>query len=127
MSQDKNNRQRPISPHLSIYKPQISSVLSIGHRLSGVGLFFALAAFCWWFSLWVFSKFEPCYLELFDNIIVKIILIIASYGFFYHFSTGVRHLVWDTGRWFSIPAINASGIGAVILSVVLTAIFWLGM
>ena len=127
MSQDKNNRQRPISPHLSIYKPQISSILSIGHRLSGVGLFFALAAFCWWFTLWVFSKFEPCYLELFDNIIVKIILIIASYGFFYHVSTGVRHLVWDTGRWFSIPAINASGIGAVVLSVVLTAVFWLGM
>ena len=70
---------------------------------------------------------EPCYLELFDNIIVKIILIIASYGFFYHVSTGVRHLVWDTGRWFSIPAINASGIGAVVLSVVLTAVFWLGM
>jgi len=127
MSRDKNNRQRPLSPHLSIYKPQISSVLSIGHRLSGVGLFFALAAFCWWFTLWVFSKFEPCYLEIFDNIIVKIILIIASYGFFYHFSTGVRHLVWDTGRWFSIPAINASGIGAVILSIVLTAVFWLGM
>lgn len=127
MSQDKKGRTRPISPHLSIYKPQISSVLSIGHRLSGIGLFFVLAAFCWWFTMWVFSRFEPCYLEYFDNLLVKIILIIASYGFFYHFSTGIRHLIWDTGRWFSIPAINASGWGAVILSILLTIIFWLCM
>ena len=127
MSQDKNGKTRPISPHLSIYKPQISSVLSIGHRLSGIGLFFALAAFCWWFTVWVFSGFESYYLEFFDNLIVKAILVIASYGFFYHLSTGIRHLVWDTGRWFSIPAINASGWGAVILSIVLTAIFWLCM
>ncbi len=127
MSQDKSSKSRPISPHLSIYKPQISSMLSIGHRLSGVGLFFVLAAFCWWFTLWVFSKFEPCYLEIFDNSIVKIILIIASYAFFYHVSTGVRHLVWDTGRWFSISAINASGWGAIILSIILTVIFWMCM
>ena len=127
MSQDKKGRARPISPHLSIYKPQISSVLSIGHRLSGIGLFFVLAACCWWFTMWVFSRFEPCYLEYFDNLLVKIILIIASYGFFYHFSTGIRHLVWDTGRWFSIPAINASRWGAVILSILLTIIFWLCM
>jgi succinate dehydrogenase / fumarate reductase cytochrome b subunit len=129
MSQDKKNtkKSRPISPHLSIYKPQISSMLSIGHRLSGVGLFFALAAFCWWFTFFVFSKFAPCYLEIFDYSIVKAILVIASYGFFYHVSTGVRHLVWDTGRWFSIPAINASGWGAVIFSIILTAVFWLGM
>ena len=69
MSLDTENikKARPTSPHLSIYKPQISSVLSIGHRLSGIGLFVALAAFCWWFILWVFSKFESCYLDMLDN------------------------------------------------------------
>ena len=129
MSIDRENvkKSRPISPHLSIYKLQISSALSIGHRLSGIGLFVALAAFCWWFTLWIFSKFEPCYLEMLDTNIVKAFLILASYGFFYHFCTGLRHLVWDTGRGFSICAIDYSGLAAVIASFILTAIFWIGM
>lgn len=125
----KNNKShitnsRPISPHLSIYKPQISSVLSIGHRLSGFGLFIALSIFCWWFILWVFSNFESCYLEIFDNIFIKIFIVLVSYGFFYHFCTGIRHLMWDTGRGFSISAINYSGWISVICSFVLTIIFW---
>lgn len=124
MSQENKTRKRPLSPHLSIYKPQISSVLSIGHRLSGVGLFFILAAFCWWFALWVFSKFEPCYLDLFNNILVKSILVIASYGFFYHVCTGVRHLVWDMGKWFSIEEVNRTGVAAVVFSIILTVLFW---
>ena len=124
---DDIKKSRPISPHLSIYKPQISSVLSIGHRLSGIGLFFALAAFCWWFIMWVFSKFEPCYLDMLDSWWVKVPLILASYGFFYHLCTGIRHLVWDTGRGFSICAINYSGWLAVVASIALMIIYWMCM
>jgi len=127
MNTEDVKKKRPTSPHLSIYKPQISSVLSIGHRLSGVALFAALAAFCWWFILWVFSKFEPCYLDMLDNNIVKFVLLLASYGFFYHLCTGLRHLVWDTGRGFSICAVDYSGWAAIACSFVLTAIFWLCM
>ena len=122
---DDSKSSRPISPHLSIYKLQISSVLSIGHRLSGVALFFALAIFCWCFILWVFSKFEPCYLDILTSPWVKALLVLASYGFFYHFCTGIRHLVWDTGRGFSIAAINYSGWVAIATSFGLTIIFWL--
>ena len=118
---------RPLSPHLSIYKLQISSVLSIGHRLSGVGLFFGLAAFCWWFIFWVFSKFEPCYLDFLDSSMVKLILFLVSYSYFYHFCTGIRHFVWDAGYGFSIKSINLTGWLAVIVSVCLTVIYWLFM
>lgn len=118
---------RPISPHLSIYKPQISSILSIGHRMSGVGIFLILLSFCWWFTFWVFSKFEPCYLECLNHGFIKFILFVASYGYFYHFSTGIRHLMWDSGYGFSIPAINISGWFAVIISICLTLAFWLFM
>ncbi len=129
MSRDINEvkNSRPTSPHLSIYKPQISSMLSIGHRMSGIGLFFALAMLCWWFVFWVFSKFEPCYLNFFDHSAVKLLLVVASYGFFYHLCTGIRHLVWDTGRWFSIPEINYTGWLAIVVSVALTALYWLYM
>ena len=124
-SREEIHKARPISPHLSIYKPQISSVLSIGHRLSGVGLFFMISALGWWFILWVFSKFDPIYLKIFDSFFVKFLLILTSYGFFYHLCTGIRHLIWDTGWGFSIRAINYSGWLAVIASILLTLIFWM--
>ena len=124
-SSEKIRRSRPTSPHLSIYKPQISSVLSIGHRMTGVGLFFALSAIAWWFILWVFNKFDPCFIAILDNVFVKILLVLTSYAFFYHLCTGIRHLWWDTGRGFSIKSINLSGWLAVVMSFILTALFWL--
>ena len=126
-SREEIHQARPISPHLSIYKPQISSVLSIGHRLSGIGLFFMLSTLGWWFILWVFSKFDPVYLRVFDSFFVKFLLILTSYGFFYHLCTGIRHLIWDTGCSFSIKTINYSGWAAVIASIVLTLIFWVSV
>ncbi len=120
---DNIRKSRPLSPHLSIYKPQISSVLSVGHRLSGIGLFFSLAIFCWWFIVWGFSKFDPCYLSMLDNRWVQVLLIFASYGFFYHLCTGIRHLVWDTGRNFSVSAINYSGWLALVASIALMIIY----
>ena len=117
--------KRPLSPHLSIYRPQIRSILSIGHRMSGVGLFVMLMALSWWFILWVFSGFSSCYFECFDNVLVKFLLCITSYGYFYHFCTGIRHLVWDAGRGFSINCINKSGVVIILISVILTALFWL--
>lgn len=123
-STEEIHNARPLSPHLSIYKPQISSVLSIGHRLSGIGLFFMIVALSWWFSLWVFSKFDASYLNIFHHGIVKFLLVLTSYAFFYHLCTGVRHLIWDTGRGFSICAVKYSGIIAVITSIILTIIFW---
>ncbi len=126
MNNAKNNKikTRPISPHLTIYKPQISSVLSIGHRFSGAGLFAMMLALNWWFSMWVFSGFKPCYINMMDNIIVKILLILTSYGFFYHLCTGIRHLVWDTGGGFSICAVKYSGILVIVSSIIFTLIFW---
>lgn len=116
---------RPLSPHLSIYKPQISSVLSIGHRTTGACLYVAFVLISWWFAFWVFSKFDPYYLELASCNISIAILVLTSYAVFYHLCTGIRHLIWDTGRMFSINAINRSGWIAVVMSFILTAVFWL--
>lgn len=118
---------RPLSPHLGIYKLQISSVLSIGHRLSGIVLFFSIAIICWAFIFLVFNNFElPC-LECLNNYLIKLVLIAASYCYFYHFCTGIRHLVWDTGCGFSINAINMGGWVAILCSILLTACYWLFM
>lgn len=118
-------KNRPLSPHISIYKPQISSVLSIFHRLTGIALFFALSIMAWWLILWIFSGFADCYLVLAECCIVKFAIIGLSFTGFYHLCTGIRHLVWDTGRCFSIRAINITGWIAVICSIFMTIIFWL--
>jgi succinate dehydrogenase / fumarate reductase cytochrome b subunit len=118
-------RERPLSPHLSIYKPQFSSMLSIGHRATGVALFFSISMITWWFICLVFSGFNKEYFLILDHFVVKMFLFLVSYAFFYHLCTGIRHLVWDCGVGFSIKAINASSIIILTMSFVLTIVFWL--
>jgi len=124
-SRQEIHNNRPTSPHLSIYKPQISSVLSILHRLTGVALFFGLSTLVWWFVLWVFSKFNHYYIELSHHILFTILLFMVSLAWFYHFCTGIRHLIWDMGYGFSIKSINKSGLTAVVMSIIFTVIFWI--
>jgi succinate dehydrogenase / fumarate reductase cytochrome b subunit len=125
----KNTRElyasRPTSPHLEIYKPQISSVLSILHRITGVGLFIALSTLSWWMNFWIYSKFDKDYLETFCNCwIIRTALYATSFAFFYHMCTGIRHLIWDTGSCFSIKNINLTGWIAVVCALIFTVIFW---
>lgn len=134
MDKDSNiiKSRRPLSPHLGIYKPQISSVLSIGHRLSGVGLFLVLSVLCWVFVIWAFSgcglgSDNNCCARFMNLAIVKFILVLASYGYFYHFCTGIRHLMWDAGYGFSINSIDKTGWAAIAASFCLTCIYWLFM
>jgi len=120
-----NNSSRPTSPHLSIYKPQITSVLSSFHRISGIATFGALILITWWFIFVVFSGFSPLLLSLFEYKIFKIALFLSSVFFFFHIVTGVRHLLFDVGIGFSIESINFSGKLAVAIFVLLSIIFWL--
>lgn len=118
---------RPMSPHLTIYKRQISSVLSIFHRLTGAGLFFMLSLATWWFIFFVFSRFCSCYLNIANYAIFRIILILTSFAGFYHLLNGIRHLFWDMGKGFSIKAMNQTGIAVVFGSILLTLLFWLSL
>ena len=116
--------RRPTSPHLSIYKKQISSVLSIFHRLSGIALFMGFSIIAWWMVIWIFSKFDPKVFGLVNNLIVRLGLYALSGAFFYHLCNGIRHLFWDMGYGYSIPAMHRSGWSVVVISIVLTILFW---
>lgn len=117
---------RPTAPHLGIYRWQISSVLSIFHRLTGMALFGALSIITWWMTLWIMGGFESCCLECLGcNCLVKYALYALSFGVFYHTCTGIRHLMWDAGYGFSIKALHVSGWLAVIIAILLTTSFWL--
>ena len=113
--------KRPLSHHLQIYKPQLTSVLSITHRFTGVVL--SLFSILIPFSL-VFISFGSDYYQLFlqilDHIIIKIILIGTVFSLAFHLSNGVRHLFWDMGLGLSIKDSYMSGYLVILLSLVLT-------
>ncbi len=119
-------KERPLSPHLRIYKPQISSVLSIFHRASGIALFFGLIALVWWIIYLPYMEDpENCVVwRFFSMPLGKAFLIFWSYSLFFHFCTGIRHLFWDFGKGFSIKALHISGWSAVVISIILTTVSW---
>lgn len=118
-------RARPLSPHLDVYRWQISNTLSILHRLTGVGLSVGLLALAYWFV--ALSQGEASYetaLHLFHAPLGLICLFGWSFAFFYHFLNGIRHLFWDVGMGFERPQRHTSGWAVVCGSIVVTLGVW---
>jgi len=107
---EKTEKNRPLSPHLTIYRPQYTSVLSILHRITGVGLSFSAMLVCLWFlsaSMGI-NYFAP-YKKLMLSFPIQIIFVLSVWGIWFHTCTGVRHLIWDFGygldtRWIKLSA-----------------------
>ena len=121
-----NDSNNPLSPHLQIYRWQISSLLSIAHRISGAINLLALVLIFFWL---IFLSFGESNYELFlliiNSFFGKFILIGFTWSMTFHLLSGVRHLVWDLGYGFEIKTANVSGIIVIISSLILTIIFWL--
>lgn len=110
---------RPLSPHLQIYKVQVTSFFSIMHRLTGVLLFFLLMIFSWHFILHVYfpELFIVVYLNaLLSTSVAKLAYVLCFIGFTYHFLNGIRHLLWDMGLNLEINGVSRS---AILLTVTL--------
>ena len=121
-----NDSNNPLSPHLQIYRWQVSSLLSITHRISGVINLLALIFILFW--LLVLSFGENNY-ELFlisiNSFFGKFILIGFTWSMSFHLLSGIRHLVWDLGYGFEIKTANISGIIVIVFSLALTILLWL--
>ena len=121
-----NDSKNPLSPHLQIYRWQISSLLSITHRILGVINLIALFLIFFW--LLILSLGESNYqsfLLIINSLFGKFILIGFTWSMSFHVLSGIRHLVWDLGYGFEIKTANISGIIVIFSSLVLTTIFWL--
>ena len=119
----KNNQ--PLSPHLSIYKWQITNTLSILHRFSGVLLFLAAIDFSIWLASIAMGENSYALISsMFSNRLVLAIWVAVSFSFFYHSLNGLRHLAWDFGKGFETHQVNYSGFIVVLLTLVLTSSFW---
>lgn len=120
-----SNHNRPLSPHLSIYRWPITMTLSILHRGTGVALSIGFVVL----TMWLFdASGSPenylIFISLMDTNVGLVLLVGWSFSFFFHLANGVRHLVWDLGLGFEISQANASAWFVLITSVVLTALFW---
>ncbi len=121
-----SSSNRPLSPHLQIYKMPLSAKLSVLHRLTGLALSFAAVILVFWlFSLAYFADTAIAFHHFFSSMLGKIILVLFSFAFFYHFCNGIRHLFWDVGKGFDLESVNKSGVMVIIVAVVLTAITWI--
>ena len=119
------NENRPLSPHLQGYRPQLTSVLSILHRITGIGLAIGTLLLVWWLIAAAIGPTAFNTVQSFiGSIIGRILLLGWSFALFYHLSNGIRHLVWDAGKGFELTTAYASGRLVVAGSVVLTAISW---
>ena len=118
MTQDPQNR--PLSPHLTIYRPQLNSVLSIMHRIAGIVLFFGLLLLIFWFfSMSVGQASFDLFSALINSLIGKLILLGSLCALWYHFFTGVRHLFWDVGIGFRLEWVQRSSYAVLIATICL--------
>lgn len=118
--------QRPLSPHLQIYRPQLTSFMSIMHRISGVALSVGLV-FLAWFLVSLSGGVESYapFLHFMTSPFGQFMLMGWSLALFYHLCSGVRHLFFDMGSLFDIKHAYMAGYAVLISTVVLTAGLWL--
>jgi succinate dehydrogenase / fumarate reductase, cytochrome b subunit len=114
---------RPLSPHLQIYKWQLTSVLSITHRATGLALAVGMVPVVWWLLAAASGPLPYAQVQAFFGSWLGIILLIGwTYSLFFHLCNGVRHLMWDTGYGLDIETTYATGWTVVAASAGLTLI-----
>ena len=120
------DNKNPLSPHLQIYKWQISSLLSIAHRIIGVVNIFAIILICFWTFLLIFGQSSYQIVQFFLNTFFgKLLVISLCWTFSFHILNEVRHLIWDAGFGFDLKIAKISGVLVLIGSFILTIFFYL--
>ena len=120
------NDNNPLSPHLQIYKWQISSLLSITHRIVGVINILAITLICiWTLSLLVGENSYEITKLFLKSIFGKFIIISLCWTFSFHILNEIRHLIWDAGYGFDLKVAKITGVLAFFGSFVLTILFYL--
>ncbi|MBF9022184.1 succinate dehydrogenase, cytochrome b556 subunit [Rhodobacterales bacterium FZCC0069] len=124
---DVNRGNRPLSPHLQIYRKQLNSATSILNRITGIAMLGSAFLIVWWLLAAATGK---AYFDLVDGLMTSllgdVVMTLSVLGLWYHTLGGLRHLIWDTGRGLELEAADRMGwamiAGAVVLTI-LTLIF----
>jgi succinate dehydrogenase / fumarate reductase cytochrome b subunit len=120
--------QRPLSPHLGVYKFMYTMSLSILHRITGCVATVGFIAFVWW--LMALASGPEAYaaaMRCLGSPLGKLLLVGFTFSFIYHFCNGIRHLVWDTGRGLERAQARRSGAVVILVALIFTAVVvWYG-
>ncbi len=117
---------RPLSPHLEVYRPQITSILSITHRMTGVALAVGALLFTYWLTEAAYGPEMFAQAQGFLGSWVGLVLLAGfTFALYYHLCNGIRHLAWDAGWGFEMGHLRASGLVVVAASVILTGATWI--
>lgn len=118
---DVNRGNRPLSPHLQVYRPQLTSMTSILTRVTGTALLLGGLLTVWWFLA---AASSPQYFEIADGFITSwfgdLIMTLSVWALWYHALAGLRHLYWDSGRGLEVETAEKMGVAIIVLSVVMT-------
>ena len=116
-------RTRPISPHLTVYRRSLSMMMSITHRIPGLGLAGSGILVVWWFLA---AATSPEYFRFADWVLTSwigtLVMLLSLASLWYHFFSGVRHLVWDTGTGLEISGLRNSGTAVIVAAAVMTVV-----
>jgi len=126
MANAKPARERPLSPHLQIYRPMLTMMMSIFHRITGSALYVGTLLLAWW--LIAAAMGPEAYATagaFFNSLIGRLVLFFYTWALFHHMLGGLRHLTWDTIHGFEIPTVEFTARAAIIGSLSLTILVWL--
>ena len=120
-----SKNKQPLSPHLSIYRWQVTNTLSTLHRLSGLLLFLAALDFAVWLGSIALGSDSYNYVkEIYSSNLLMLIWLLVSLSFFYHLFNGIRHLSWDIGKGFEESQVKWTGAFVFLFSMMVTGLFW---
>jgi len=120
-----NKNKQPLSPHLSIYRWQVTNTLSTLHRLSGLLLFLAALDFAVWLGSIALGSDSYNYVKaIYSSNLLMLIWLLVSLSFFYHLFNGIRHLSWDIGKGFEESQVKWTGVFVFLFSIMITGLFW---
>ena len=119
-------KERPLSPHLQVYRPMLTMMMSIVHRITGAGLYFGMALFVWWLFA---ASHSSAYFDFVQGFIGswfgRLVLLGFTWALVHHALGGLRHLLWDTGRGFDLKLIEVLAKANLIGSLALTLVIWI--
>lgn len=119
------SNDRPLSPHIFIYRWQLSAVLSGLHRLTGIALTAGTLLLAWWLIAAAAGPESFAVAQGFiASIVGRLMFFGWSFALFYHLCNGIRHLAWDAGWGFELATVHRSGWAVVAVSIALTVLSW---
>jgi len=125
MGHGKLEAERPLSPHLQIYRPMLTMMMSIAHRISGASLAAGFLLLAWWLiAIAAGPEQYATVSHFFAGIPGRVLLFLFSWALLHHMLGGIRHLIWDTGHGLDLVSIEIFAWATIIGSTTLTVLLW---